>query len=269
MIKKLALGLGLIGVLIYGYNYYQINFTKINHEVLVSTKLKEKEELKILQISDMHNKKFSKDNKSLLEKIKVSNPDIIVITGDLIDGKTKDLSYIFSFIKKLYSINNNIYYVNGNHEYRSGKVYELIRGLKSLGANVINNDNRTFIKDNLEINICGIDDPYDINGDIKSAFKGINKKNFTLLLAHSPGIIIEGGDTTADLILSGHTHGGQVRVPIIGGVVAPGQGFFPRYDKGIFKVNSTVLYIDSGLGTSTFPIRFLNRSQISLITIKG
>ena len=98
-------------------------------------------------------------------------------------------------------------------------------------------------------------------------YENISEKEYNLLLSHSPNKPINYLNKNIDLILSGHTHGGQVRIPIIGGVLAPGQGLFPKYDKGLYKIGNTSLYIDSGLGNSLLPIRMFNRVQISNIEV--
>src|SRR5690606_36275120 len=108
--------------------------------------------------------------------------------------------------------------------------------------------------------------------DVQAAFRGVDQEQYTILLSHAPNIVIRysSNDILADLILSGHTHGGQVRLPFIGALAAPGQGLFPKLDKGTFTIaQDQYLYIDSGLGTSMVPIRFLNQSQMSFIRVVG
>lgn len=270
MIKKLFFALITAIILLGVYIYYQVNFSKVCYVTIQSEKLNEGDNIKILHISDVHNKKFPNDNKGLFKKIEKMNTDIIVITGDLIDDDTKDFRYIYSFIDDLLKINKNIYYVSGNHEWRTGRKNELAEGLKARKVKVLNNDNSIYIKGDLAINICGVDGAKTRYYDLDRGFNNINSNYFTVLLAHQPGIINNRESRKADLILSGHTHGGQIRVPFIGAIVAPGQGLFPKYDQGKFSIdNNTILYIDSGLGTSTLPIRFLDRSQMSLINIEA
>ncbi|MTI46907.1 metallophosphoesterase [Sporosalibacterium faouarense] len=268
MIKKVAISVLLLLALTIGYIFFDVNYTKINYLNLESDKIPKGESLKILQVSDMHNKKFPNANKKLFKLIRQSEADLIVITGDFIDGKTKDFTYIYSFVDKLVKINPQIYFVSGNHEWRTGRNTELVEGLKGKGVKVLNNRSEVFKKENFIVNICGVDDSYTRHDNFEEAIKGVNNDLYTVLLSHSPDLISRENTSFVDLILSGHTHGGQIRLPIIGALVAPGQGFFPKYDKGVFDLGSeTKLYLDSGLGTSTIPIRFWNRSQISLITI--
>lgn len=270
MIKKIIIVALIIAVLMITYIYYQVNVFKVSYANIKTDKLPKGENVKVLQISDVHNKKFFDDNERVYKTIEELEADMIVITGDLIDDDTRDFSYIYSFIDKLVEINSNVYYISGNHEWRTGRNLELSNELANRDVKVLNNGNDVFSKGDLSINVCGVDGPKSRQYDLDKSFDGINHDNFILLLAHQPGVLINRKSKRADLILTGHTHGGQIRVPFIGAVVAPGQGLFPKYDQGKFQIDDdTVLYIDSGLGTSTLPIRFLNRSQMSLITVSS
>ncbi len=250
--------------------YFEVNYGKIESVVLKSKKLPKGKTLKILHISDIHNKKLSDNTRNLLKDIKKLEPDIIALTGDIIDGKTKDFKNIYHIMEELVKINDATYFVSGNHEWRNPKTKDFLKGLKKRNIKIINNSNEIITKDSFSINVCGIDDPYTNHDDTNKAFNNISRSNFTLLLSHSPNIIFKEDSLPCDLVLCGHTHGGQIRLPFIGGLIAPGQGYFPKYDKGIYKLeNDTILYINSGLGTSSLPLRFLNRSQVSFITLIG
>ncbi|SHK11464.1 metallophosphoesterase [Paramaledivibacter caminithermalis] len=250
--------------------HLEVNTIKVESITINTKKIPKNKKIKIVHISDLHNKKFSNNNIALLKKIENLRPDIIALTGDIIDAKTTNFRNVYSLLEDLMKINKDIYYVSGNHEWRNKKIEEFIYGLKSKEIKIINNSNEIYKYDNFSVNICGIDDPYTNHEDIEKAFSNIDKNNFTLLLSHAPNIIFKSLDLLCDLVLCGHTHGGQIRIPFIGGIIAPGQGLFPRYDKGLFKIkNDILLYINSGLGTSRLPIRFLNKSQISFITLTG
>ncbi|MDD5568931.1 MAG: metallophosphoesterase [Candidatus Pacebacteria bacterium] len=245
--------------------FFEVNFPKINEVEIKSGKITEGE-IRIVQISDLHNKNFFGNNESLYGKIKNSNPDFVVITGDLIDKNTKDYSYAYGFAEELLKINSNVYYVAGDHEQKNTR--DILKGLAERGVKVLDKSNAVFKKNGQTINIFGVDYYADKN-DI-SFIKQIPDEVFSVLLAHNPDLAIESSGIKADLILSGDTHGGQVRLPIIGAIKVPGQPLFPKYTKGLYKLeNGSLLYIDSGLGNTFFPARFLNRSQISLITITG
>lgn len=260
---KLFIFISLLAILV-AYIYIQISFFKVNQVELNSEKIKD--DIKIVQISDFHNNKRINKGK-LIKKVEGINPDIIVLTGDIIDAKTKEFDCSIDMIKDLRSITDKIYFVWGNHEIRNNRGREFVERLKGVGVFVLENENTTTYIKNTKINICGVNFYID-RANYKKALEGIDEKNYTILLSHSPNRPISYSAGLEDLILAGHTHGGQLRLPIIGAIVAPGQGYFPKYDKGLFKIGNTTLYIDSGLGNSVFPIRFLNRVQISSISIK-
>lgn len=256
--------IGLILLIALSYNYIQISRFRINCPVFYSNKLSR--DLRITQISDYHDNKLINKDK-LLKEIKYFNPDIIVLTGDIIDFKTEDIEPAVDLVRRIYSINENVFFVLGNHELRNTKGVKFVQRLKEIGVTVLDNDNTVLKTDEDKINIIGLNFFLD-RKDYNKSFEGIDEKNFTILLSHSPNRPISYSYGVEDLILSGHTHGGQVRLPLIGAIVAPGQDIFPKYDKGIFKLESAILYIDSGLGNSVFPIRLFNRVQISNITVK-
>lgn len=248
--------------------FHQVRYTKVNYISLNTKKIDST--IKILQLTDYHDKYYLNRKNKLINMIKELNPDIIVITGDLIDSDTEKLDNTFLFIEKLLKINPNLYFVSGNHEWRNDNHESLINGLKERNLIILNNTNKVYQKNDLKINLCGIDDPYSNHDDINKAQDNLNFNLYTILLSHSPNIIFKEGTDNIDLILSGHTHGGQIRIPGIGAILAPGQELFPKYDKGLFQVSEkTKIYIDSGLGTSVLPVRLLNRSQMTLITING
>lgn len=252
------------------YIYLQVNYPKTCDISIKSNKLPFNKTFKILQISDLHNKKFYKNNKCIISKIRKLNPNIIVITGDIIDANTKNYDNAFNLIENIVRINPNTYFVSGNHEWRNINNNEFIKEIKKRKIIVLNNSNAIYSKDDLFVNICGVDDSDSNHENINLAFKNVCTDYFTVLLSHSPDIIVKYTNLPANLILSGHTHGGQIRLPLIGAIVSSGQGLFPKYQKGLYKISTCqTLYIDSGLGTRAFPIRFLNRSQVSLMHITG
>lgn len=225
-------------------------------------------ELRILQISDLHNKIFGKDNEPLVEAIHQANADIIVITGDLIDRRTQDLGPVLSLADRITAKHPQVYFITGNHENANPLRQKLLDGLTARGVIVLDNRNVEIMVRGVTFTLAGVGDGSLMKLD--EAFDGIDLDDYTILLSHRPDIVVRYGDVPADLILSGHTHGGQVRLPFIGAIYAPNQGWFPKLDKGTYRIaGERYLYIDSGLGTSHLPIRFLNKSQMSLIKIVG
>lgn len=250
--------------------YLDTNYFKVNHVAFETSKLPKDTEITILQISDVHNKNFGDDNERLLEAVKELNADFIVLTGDLVDRSTEDLTSTLAFAEGLTSISERVYFISGNHEWDNAYKQELLDGLGQRRITILNNKNTTLSIHGIDINLVGIDDESTNHENLDLAFAGVEGSRFTVLLSHSPGVVENNHTIPADLILSGHTHGGQIRLPFIGAVVAPNQGYFPEYDKGVFEINADqYLYIDSGLGTSVAPVRFMNQSQISLITVSG
>lgn len=245
-------------------------FTQMQEISFSTDKLAYKENIRILQISDVHNKKSADSNIQLVNLAKRAEADIIVLTGDLIDDNTARLDNAYDLIEALVEVNPKIYFVTGNHEWRGGMAEVLKKGLIRRGVTVLDNKMQLITIRNTSFMLSGVEDWTSGKLELDKAIEGINDSFYSILLAHDPWIIHDYKDVMPDLTLSGHTHGGQVRLPFVGAVVAPGQEIFPKLDKGMYKiVDEKFLYIDSGVGTSMFPIRFLNRSQVSLVTIKS
>lgn len=267
--KWLLWGSLLCAVLFIEINF-ELNYPKVQTETFITNKLPADTELRILQITDFHNHHFPRQGAMILGKVRALEPNLIVITGDLVDAKTRDYDDVYTFVEQLVRINTKVYYVPGNHEWRSRRLPELEHGLQSRGVTILQNCNASFVHANVKVNLCGADDAQSHHADTAKAFAGIDQRNYTILLTHAPQLALRELNLPADLILCGHTHGGQVRLPFIGAVVVPGQKLFPEYDKGVFQLRKgQTLYIDSGMGTSNQPLRFLNRSQMSLLTVKG
>jgi uncharacterized protein len=269
--KRIVLALGILFILsTAGKVIYDTNVFKVNRVEFQTNKIPTGSEISILQISDVHNKVFGDNNEKLIETVKKIDTDLIVLTGDLIDRKTTDFSNVFSLVEELKVINPNTFFVTGNHEWENIYMEELLVGLEERGVTMLNNRNTQVTLGEATINLVGIDNESTNHENMSLAFDDVNRDFYTVLLSHSPGVIEKYKDIPTDLILSGHTHGGQVRIPLFGAVVAPDQGFFPELDKGIFKIGGEqYLYIDSGLGTSVAPLRFWNQSQMSLVQIRG
>ena len=256
-------------IILYLYNYRQTSVFKIKDVKIESSKIKQM--IKITQISDLHsNKKINFEK--LNSEIKIFNPDIIVLTGDIISRDDNNLDVVLHFLESLVEIKKNIFYIKGNHE-RGNLIYETLKEkMEQLEIVVLEDETREITINNEILNITGLDffKKSEEKKEIKSyleVIKDIDMDRYNIVLRHSPTDVENILSGNEDLILSGHTHGGQVRLPFIGSVVVPGQGFFPKYDKGLFFIDDTALYIDSGIGYSTIPVRLFNRIQFSNITI--
>ncbi|TJX15880.1 metallophosphoesterase [Tissierella creatinini] len=263
-LRKILLTLVLLAVVFSIYNYKQISKYYINKINLKSNKIVEP--IRITQITDFHsNQNINLDD--LFEDIKDFNPHMILLTGDIIDYKTSDFSLAAKVLEQSKSITSRVFFINGNHEIRNKYYNEFQLLVEKNGITILDDSWQVLEIGNNKIKLFGSSFYADKN-DYGKLFKDISPQEYNILLSHSPNRPINYLYEDTDLILSGHTHGGQVRLPLIGGIIAPGQGAFPKYDKGIFQVGNTVLYIDSGLGNSVYPIRAFNRVQITNITIE-
>lgn len=232
---------------------------------------------KILQLSDLHNKEFGKGQKKILKKIESIHPDIIVITGDLIDSKKTDIDVALDLVKGVIKI-APIYYVSGNHEAWSGMYTTLKAKLEEIGVTVLENQKVTIVKDDESIEIIGITDTSFLNinayvNDGSEQLKNlldsliVENEKLNILLSHRPELFDLYSSSEMDLVFSGHAHGGQFRLPLIGGFVAPDQGFFPKFTEGIHTNNNTSMVISRGLGNSIIPIRLFNRPELIVVTL--
>lgn len=232
---------------------------------------------KIVQISDLHNAEFGKDNKRLLKKIKKCDPDIIALTGDLIDSRNTDLDVAINFVKEAVKI-APCYYVTGNHEGRIDGYTEYESKLLSLGVIVLDNKSIVIENEGQTIELHGLHDLESLKGE-KYGYRerGVLEKlleenkhqedGFDILLAHYPDFFDLYAKYGYDLVLSGHAHGGQFRLPFIGGLYAPGQGKLPKYDSGLFTEGNTSMIVSRGLGNSIFPFRINNTPEVVLVTL--
>ncbi|CAM4182329.1 metallophosphoesterase [Bacillus albus] len=265
----------LIGMSI--FFYVQNNLISITKVDITSSKIPSTfKGFKILQISDLHNKKFGDNQETLIQKVKGENPDIIVITGDLIDSKSYDAEVSMELIRELVK-EYPIYFVTGNHEKWSGKYNDLEKELKNYHVTVLRNEHVTIQKGQQKINLLGIDDPEFVTGnndevkgvkdEISKAKFGMPPDTYNVLLSHRPELLAKYADEQIDLVLSGHAHGGQVRLPFIGGLVAPNQGIFPTYTAGLYEKQNTSMVVSRGLGNSVIPQRIFNRPELVVVQL--
>ncbi|PFS67876.1 phosphoesterase [Bacillus cereus] len=265
----------LIGMSI--FLYVQNNLISITEVKITSSKIPSSfKGFKILQLSDLHNKKFGDNQETLIQKVKGENPDIIVITGDLNDSKSYDAEVSMELIRELVK-EYPIYFVTGNHEKWSGKYNDLEKELKKHHVTVLRNEHITIQKEEQKINLLGIDDPEFVTGnrheenvvkdEISKAKFEMQPDTFNILLSHRPEFLTEYANEKIDLVLSGHAHGGQIRLPFIGGLVAPNQGIFPTYTAGLYEKQNTSMVVSRGLGNSVIPQRIFNRPELVVVQL--
>ena len=232
---------------------------------------------RIAQVSDLHNAQFGENNSKLIDLLAQTDPDIIVITGDLIDSRQTDIELALEFARQATYI-APVYYVSGNHEARVREFEDLKMGLAEAGVVVLENQKVNISREGESITLMGIDDPSfqedylfgDAVSVTSSALSELQNESdgYTVLLAHRPELFETYVDAGVDLVFSGHAHGGQFRLPFVGGLVAPNQGFFPEYDAGLFSEGSTTMIVSRGVGNSIIPIRINNRPEIVVAELK-
>lgn len=240
-------------------------------------------DFKILHISDLHNKEFGASQKNLIDKTIKINPDVIFITGDLIDSRRTsedELKIALKYLEAAVKV-SPVYYVSGNHEFRSNLYSKLKPELEALGVTVLDNGTKTLTIGESSISILGLSDitftfknyrNINIPKDIENKLNTLNleKENtLSILLSHRPELIDTYAASHIDIVFSGHAHGGQIRVPFIGGIIAPDQGLFPKYTEGLYTYEDTTLVVSRGLGNSLFPLRIFNRPELVVLTLKN
>ena len=233
---------------------------------------------RIAHVSDLHNAHMGEDNEKLLSMLREAKPDMIAITGDLIDSRNTNVDVALQFVEKAVKI-APCYYVTGNHEARVNEYSELKNGLISAGVIVLEDNSTEIDIDGQHITIIGVNDPSFLTdyllGDSETVMCAklselcVDGDGFTILLSHRPELFDTYVNYDLDLILSGHAHGGQFRIPFIGGVVAPNQGFFPEFDAGIYTDGDTNMLVSRGVGNSIFPFRVNSRPEVILIELKA
>lgn len=261
------------------YFYYENTKLSISNYNIVNEKIPSSfNNFKIIQISDLHNTKYKKLTDQLVKKMEYEKPNIIVLTGDLIDSNKTNIDRAIQFIKKIKNI-APIYFVSGNHESSiSENCYNELKEKLTENQVIILDDKIDTLKvSNSEINLIGISDPkmthigYLKESEIiENELNSIDYDNskYSILLSHRPELFNNYVEKNIDLVLSGHAHGGQIRIPFIGGVVAPNQGLFPKYTNGKFEQNKTVMIVSRGIGNSILPYRINNRPELVIITLR-
>ena len=233
---------------------------------------------RIAHVSDLHNTEMGDDNEMLLDMLRKAEPDMIAITGDIIDSRNTNVEIALEFTKAAMEI-APCYYVTGNHEARVSEYDELKEGLIEQGVVVLDDERIEIELSGETIALLGVNDPSfetdylfgDSETVMKNRLQEISdaENKFTILLSHRPELFEIYADNNVDLVLSGHAHGGQFRLPFVGGLVAPNQGLFPKYDAGLYTEENTNMIVSRGIGNSILPFRFNNRPEVILIELEA
>lgn len=233
---------------------------------------------KIVLLADLHGKKFGKEQCNLLNSVEAASPDYIFFAGDLYSRKEKQLSDRVRFMKALNEI-AQVYYVVGNHELNDPDTCEaMCHRLRQEGIIVLNNERVRIYSGMDHVNLYGLRLPlkYFINRNgtfcdlpvpgvsVLNGYLGTPDDNgFNMLLAHDPLFLNEYSEWGADMVFSGHVHGGLIRLPFIGGLLSPERKLFPKFTKGLYRIGKTVMALTSGLGK----IRINNPSQVMVLEL--
>ena len=262
----------LAGLLLWGNTALKLTTIRVSSQNLPDSF----DGFRIAHISDLHNTEFGRNNEKLLSLLRDAKPSIIAITGDMIDSRDTKVEIALEFAREAVTI-APCYYVTGNHESRVPEYRTLKEGLLSLGVSVLEDASARIQRSGESITVLGVQDPSfqtsylfgDANSVMEQKLSTLmpEENTFTLLLSHRPELFEVYAEAGVDLTLSGHAHGGQFRIPFLGGLVAPNQGFFPEYDAGLYTRGRTNMVVSRGLGNSIIPLRINNRPEVVLIEL--
>ena len=228
--------------------------------------------IRLAVLSDYHGCDYGPDGTDLVQAVSELQPDAILLVGDMFSADGDPEAELRMF-RQLDSIAFT-YYVTGNHEYWEQDVPALLDLIKGTGVTVPDQSCVSLVVDGQRINLCGIPDPYayvDTQAALNRTVDDIDHPAFTVLMAHRPELIEKYAATGSfDLVVSGHAHGGQVRIPgIVNGLFAPNQGWFPKYAGGRYDVDGTTLIVSRGLSTQRqmgVP-RVFNRPELVVVEL--
>ena len=280
---KLAVTLSIVIVIILFCNFQNKHLETTHYTYAAEQLGADLEGYRIVQISDLHNAKFGKDNQKLVDRIRECEPDMIVLTGDLVDSNHTNVDRAVQFVDEIVKI-CPVYYVTGNHEYwlEASEYDELMSGLTGAGAVILDDQVVEISRGDAKFRLVGLDDKSLADGTLGTLLndqaeqkeetadnEDSGEKTLTVVLAHEPQHLARYAGTGVDLVLSGHAHGGQFRLPFVGGIVAPDQGFLPEYTAGEYYMNGTEMIVSRGLGNSVIPVRLFNFPEIVCVELVG
>lgn len=241
----------------------------------------------IVHISDLHNRRLKGFSQRLAALIRKESPDFIAVTGDLIDRRSTDIEAAMEFIRLAVAI-APVYFVSGNHEPRSGQYEALLPRLHEAGICVLDDTSAVIEKNGHRFIIAGLKDPAFYTGKSGKTDNGILAErcqtlrclkatqgmlpispSLFVLLSHRPELFSMYVECGAHLVLTGHAHGGQVRLPGVGGLYAPGQGVFPCYTSGVYRRGDTAMVVSRGLGGRFCRLRMFNRPEVVVVRLSS
>lgn len=268
-IRRVVLGLIVIltGWLIWGNE--TISTTDI--DVTIPDGFEALEGFTLVHLSDLHDKSFGRNHRRLVDRVAREEPDVIAITGDLIDRDTDDFASVIELLDALTQL-APVYLVSGNHEAWNDRFDTFETQLGDTDVVWLDNQHTTLDVDGTTITLLGVADPAFCEEPQTSRCLDVwlgeamaEQEGYVVLLSHRPELFEIYVTHGIDLVLSGHAHGGQVRIPFVGGLIAPDQGLFPLYDAGVTMEKDTTMVVSRGLGNSILPLRVNNRPELVVI----
>lgn len=247
---------------------------------LETDKIKEGQGMRLLMLSDLHSCIYGENQYQLMSRIIREQPDCILLCGDIVDDKTPrdGARQLLQQITKIAPC----YYVSGNHEFWSGQADEIFDMIEAYGVQVLRNEQETITINDISFTLCGVDDPAATGtrragsyGEAEAykqtlaQFQNLDAEQLCVLLAHRPEYIDEYAKYPFDLVLCGHAHGGQWRIPhLLNGLIAPNQGLFPKYAGGQYSVDGMTEIVGRGLARDWKP-RIFNPPEIVVVDVNG
>lgn len=228
--------------------------------------------LRVAELSDLHGRSFGKNNVRLLRTLQKARPDMICICGDLFDEKT-DLTMLEPLLTGLTDI-APVYYVTGNHEWQVKNLREILQKMRAWGVTVLENEGRVLSRGGAEMVVAGVHDPcgpYDMKtpAALVRELRSAQGNDFILMLSHRNDELTMWSQLGVQLVLSGHCHGGVVRLPFVGGVFGTRRELFPEYDAGVYRQDGTTLFVSRGLGYTNVHFRLFNRPHVPIMILRS
>ncbi len=228
--------------------------------------------LRVAELSDLHGRSFGKNNVRLLRTLQKARPDMICICGDLFDEKT-DLTMLEPLLTGLTDI-APVYYVTGNHEWQVKNLREILQKMRGWGVTVLENEGRVLSRGGAEMVVAGVHDPcgpYDMKtpAALVRELRSAQGNDFILMLSHRNDELAMWSQLGVQLVLSGHCHGGVVRLPFVGGVFGTRRELFPEYDAGVYRQDGTTLFVSRGLGYTNVHFRLFNRPHVPIMILRS
>lgn len=271
------------------------HLTKTKYEVTSDKLPSEFDGYKMIQISDLHDKEFGDNNENLFKLVEKESPDVIVTTGDMLNSTDTPEDYQMAIDILGQLVNNyDVYYIDGNHEtamnvINSDYYKQWITSIDKVGVKILDNEKTVLKHNGASIDLYGLwynGRYYNNMGDesaekyyldvehIENLIGSPDSSRFNLLLSHNPVYFDVYANWGADLTLTGHMHGGVIRIPFKGGLISPERVYWPEYDAGEFKTisdsgNESTMIVNRGLGNGNAGYRFFNWPDVSVITLKS